>query len=136
MIDRDALRKRVQRHLAEQRVLVQALLRLKEQVQGSLFARYGECGKEVCVCREGQRHGPYYVLSTRSGGQGAYAYLEGRTLDTARDLVERHREFRRGFRRLKKLNAELVELLRRYQETTAKEGVRRLGIGVERAARR
>ena len=68
----------MQARLAEQRALVQSLLRLREQLQGSLFARYGECGKEGCVCRRGSKHGPYYVLSTRSGGQGGFAYLEAR----------------------------------------------------------
>ncbi len=64
--------------LLEQRLLVEKLLRLREQLQGSLFARYGVCGKENCICRQGRKHGPYYVLSTRSGGKGGFAYLKGR----------------------------------------------------------
>ncbi len=134
MLDPETIRKRVRARLAEQRALVQSLLRLREQLQGSLFARYGECGKEACACRQGRKHGPYYVLSTRSGGKGGFAYLEGARLDAARSLVERHRQFQRGFRRLKKLNVELVGLMRRYQEATAKRGGKRLGIaaGVNR----
>lgn len=128
MIDPEGIRRRVRARLAEQRALVGALLRLRTQLQGSLFVRFGRCGKEGCACRQGQAHGPYYVLSTRSGGRGGFAYLDERKLARARVLVERHREFRRGMRRLKKLNLELVDLLRRYQETTAREGGRRLGI--------
>ena len=37
-----ALRKRVQAYLAEQRELVRTLLKLRAQLQGSVFARYGD----------------------------------------------------------------------------------------------
>ncbi len=124
----DEIRKRVQARLAEQRTLVGSLLRLREQLQGSLFVRYGECGKESCACRAGQRHGPYYVLSTRSGGKGAFSYLEEERADEARALVARAREFKQGMRRLQKLNTELVTLLKRYQQSQVATTNKRLGI--------
>ena len=124
----DQIRRRVREKLREQRKLVEDLLREREQLQGSLFERWAVCGKEGCACREGRRHGPYYVLSTRSGGKGGFAYLEGRQAVEARDLVKRHRAFRAGMRRLKRLGEQLVTLLRRYQEATARQGVRRVGI--------
>jgi len=77
MREAEELRKRVRARLGEQRTLVQSLLRQRELLQGSVFARYGECGKEGCACRQGRKHGPYYVFSMRSGGKGAFAYLEG-----------------------------------------------------------
>jgi hypothetical protein len=126
MTSADGIRKRVRERLSEQRALVQSLLRLREQLQGSLFARYAECGKETCVCRQGRKHGPYYVLSTRSGGRGGFAYLEGRGASEAGRLVARHKEFKARFRRLKKTNTEIVSLLRRYQRTMARQGDRRL----------
>jgi Family of unknown function (DUF6788) len=124
----ETIRTRIRERLAEQRTLVQSLLRLREQLQGSLFARYAECGKETCVCRQGQKHGPYFVLSTRSGGQGGFAYLDGRRAQEAERLVSRHRDFKAGFRRLKKVNAEIVSLLRRYQQQMSRQGGRRLGL--------
>jgi hypothetical protein len=127
--DTEDLRKRVRARLAEQRVLVRSLLQQRELLQGSVFARYGECGKEGCACRQGRKHGPYYVFSMRSGGKGSFAYLDGARLDEARTLVGRYREFRQGLRRLKKLNLELVDLLRRYQEAMTRKGGRRLKIG-------
>jgi len=125
----ETIRARIRERLAEQRSLVKSLLQLREQLQGSLFARYAECGKETCACRHGKKHGPYYVLSTRSGGQGAFAYLEGRRAEEAEKLVARHKDFKAGFRRLKKVNAEIVGLLRRYQQQMARQGGRRLGLG-------
>jgi hypothetical protein len=132
MLDADEIRERIRKRLAAQQRLVRSLLALREQLQGSLFARYGTCGKETCVCRHGQKHGPYYVLSTRGRGQGAFAYLQGGQLAAARSLVLRYRAFRRGLRRLKKVNLELVGLLQRYQGAMARAGGKRLGMSSEK----
>jgi hypothetical protein len=126
----DAIRRRVRRLLAEQRLLVQSLLRLRDQLQGSLFTRYGECGKLNCACRSGEKHGPYYVLSTRAAGRAGFAYVESGKLDVAREHVDGYRRFRRGLRRLKTLNEQLVRLLKRYQAVAARRGGRRLGLAV------
>jgi uncharacterized protein DUF6788 len=128
MADLEAIRRQVRSRLREQGLLVRLLLRQREQVQGSLFPRYGLCGKATCVCRTGRRHGPYYVLSSRSGGRGAFAYLDAEEVARARDLLARHREFRRGLARLRKLNADLVTLLRRYQQAVVRRGGERMGI--------
>jgi hypothetical protein len=108
--------------------VVRSLLELREQLQGSLFARYGICGKEGCACRQGHKHGPYWVLSTRSAGKGEFTYLERDTARRARDLVRKHREFRSGMQRLRRLNLELVDLLKRYQADASKRTGRRLGL--------
>lgn len=126
----EGLRKRIQARLHEQRLLVRSLLKLREQLAGSLFARYGECGKEGCVCRQGQKHGPYYVLSTRSAGKGGFTYLEESQADEIRGLVKSHREYKAGMRRLQRLNADLVLLLRRYQAATSRKVGRRLGVAL------
>jgi hypothetical protein len=128
MADLEAIRRQVRARLREQGALVRLLLQQREQLQGSLFPRYGLCGKPTCVCRTGRRHGPYYVLSSRTAGRGAFAYLDADNVVRARDLLRRHREFRRGMSRLRKLNAELVALLRRYQQAVVKRGGERLGI--------
>jgi hypothetical protein len=126
----DEIRQRVRTSLQEQRELVTDLLRRREQLAGSLFVRFGVCGKEACVCRTGQKHGPYYVLSTRSGGKGGFAYLEAARLSEARELVKAYREYRAGMRRLRRVNDQLVALLRRYQEATTKRGSRRVGVNL------
>jgi hypothetical protein len=124
----EAIRGRVLAKLREQRALVRELLQKREQLPGSLFARYGECGKEHCVCHTGRKHGPYYVLSTRSGGRGAFTYLPPQRTEEARELVSRYRDFRRGLMRLRRVNDELLSLLKRYQALTARQGSRRLGV--------
>ena len=124
------IRERVRRRLAEQRTLVAALLRARDQLRGSLLVRYMECGKAVCACHAGPKHGPYYVLSDRSGGRGSFAYMDAARARRARPLVARYREFRRGLRRLQRVNRELVELLRRYQLSQLRRTGTRLGVSV------
>jgi Family of unknown function (DUF6788) len=129
-MDSGRLRERVERRLQEQRELVRSLLLLREQLRGSLFTRYGECGKPTCACSHGEKHGPYYVLSTRSAGKGGYAYLAADQAREAKELVARYRAFRAGLRKLKRINEDLVVLLRRYQESGTRVASRRLGLPI------
>jgi hypothetical protein len=129
MASPDDIRQKVRARLQEQRLLVEELLRRREQLAGSLFVRYGVCGKEGCVCRTGRKHGPYYVLSTRSAGRGGFAYLEASQMAEARELVRAYREYRAGMRRLRTVGEQLVTLLRRYQAASARQGTRRVGLG-------
>ena len=130
MLKSEEIRRRVLERLHEQRALVQTLLRLREQLQGSLFTRYGLCGKPGCVCRTGPKHGPYHVLSTRTEGRAGFTYLKDEKVEAARERVRSYREFRRGLRRLRRLNADIVTLLRRYQAAASKRGGRDLGLAV------
>src|SRR5688572_30989628 len=125
----EQIRGRIRETLAQQRRLVASLLRVREQLHGSLFVRYGQCGKAGCACQtEGQRHGPYYVLSTRTGGRGSFSYLDAPTAREARGRVAKYRAFRAGLKGLQRVNRSLVDLLRRYQQAQLRETVRRLGL--------
>jgi hypothetical protein len=124
----DAAERRVRDLLGEQRALVSSLLAKRQQLKGSVFARRGRCGKAGCACRSGPGHGPYYVLSTRSGGQGSFTYLEKGKAREARRLVGGYREFRKGLRRLRVLNQELLRRMGRYQQAAARVGGRRAGL--------
>jgi hypothetical protein len=96
MLQAESLRRKIRARLAEQRALVAQLLKLREQLRGSLFVRYGQCGKEGCACRRGRRHGPYYVLSTRSAGRGGFAYVEAGRVDEARASLALYLQNRPG----------------------------------------
>ena len=129
----EQIRGRIREALSQQRRLVASLLRLREQLQGSLFVRYGQCGKPGCACQaDAGRHGPYYVLSTRTGGRGSFSYLDAAAAREARQRVARYRAFRAGLKGLRRVNGTLVELLRRYQKAQLRKGVRRLGLPAAR----
>ena len=125
----EQIRGRIRETLAQQRRLVASLLQVREQLHGSLFVRYGQCGKAGCACQtEGHRHGPYYVLSTRTGGRGSFSYLDASTAREARERVARYRAFRAGLKGLQRVNGSLVDLLRRYQRAQLRKTARRLGL--------
>ena len=126
MNDAQRIQDRVKTRLTRQRTLVQALLALREQVRGSVFARPARCGKPQCACGRGQLHGPYYVFSSRTGGSGQFVYLDGRAVAKARALVEHARLFGRGLRELQKLNRDVVRLLRKYQGAITRKSAREL----------
>ena len=130
----ETLRQRVRARLQEQRALVEKLLRRRELVAGSLFMRWGLCGKKGCVCQTGQKHGPYYVLSRRSGGRGGFTYLDKAQASEARSLVKAHQEYKADLKRLRKVNEQLVVLLRRYQDATGRRGDRRVGVPLQTSA--
>ena len=113
---------------------MEELLRKRELLSGSLFMRFGVCGKKGCVCQSGQKHGPYYVLSNRSGGRGGFAYLDKTQVREARALVKAYREYRADLGRLRKVNEQIVTLLKRYQEATTQRGGRRVGVPLRSTA--
>jgi hypothetical protein len=121
-----ALERRVEARLDEQRRVVQELLQAGELLPGSVFERWSTCNKAGCSCAEGRRHGPYYVLATGSGPARTWVSLDDEGLAEARELVRRHREYRKGLERLVALHKALAELLKRHAEQSARKAAKRL----------
>ena len=108
--------------------LVDALLQERTQIRGSLFSRFAMCGKANCACAQGEKHGPYYVLSNRSGGEGAFVYLKQEQVSRVRELVNRHRRFKKGLKRLKGLSSKLHALFEKYESSAARAGSRQVDL--------
>ena len=124
MADLVRLERGIRVSLTEHESLVDALLQEREQIRGSLFSRFAVCGKPNCACAQGAKHGPYYVLSNRSGGAGAFIYLKEEQVSRVRELVNRHRRFKQGLKRLKGLSSRLHALFEQYETTAARAGSR------------
>jgi hypothetical protein len=124
MADLVRLERGIRVSLTEHESLVDALLQEREQIRGSLFSRFAVCGKPNCACAQGEKHGPYYVLSNRSGGEGAFIYLKEEQVSRVRELVDRHRRFKKGLKRLKGLSSRLHTLFEQYEATAARAGSR------------
>lgn len=122
------LEKGIRDRLTEHESLVLALLSEREQIKGSLFSRFAVCGKLNCACAQGEKHGPYYVLSNRSGGAGAFVYLKDDQVTRVRELVNRHRRFKKGLKRLKGLSSKLHEMFERYENSATEVGSRQVGV--------
>jgi hypothetical protein len=128
MADLTRLEQGIRSRLIEHESLVDSLLQEREQLRGSLFSRFAVCGKTQCGCAQGEKHGPYYVLSRRTGGQGAFVYLKEEQVSRVRDLVNRHRRFKKGLKRLKGLSSKLHLLFERYESSATLAGSRQAGI--------
>ncbi len=128
MADIVRLEQGIRDRLSEHESLVDALLQEREQIRGSLFSRFAVCGKVNCGCAQGDKHGPYYVLSNRSGGEGAFVYLKEEQVSRVRELVNRHRRFKKGLKRLKGLSSRLHALFQRYETSAAEAGSRQAGV--------
>lgn len=124
MADLVRLERGIRVSLTEHDTLVDALLQEREQIRGSLFSRFAVCGKANCACAQGEKHGPYYVLSNRSRGEGAFIYLKEEQVSRVRELVERHRRFKKGLKRLKGLSSKLHTLFEQYETSAARAGYR------------
>ena len=124
MADLVRLERGIRVSLTEHESLVDALLQEREQIRGSLFARFAVCGKANCACAQGDKHGPYYVLSNRSQGEGVFIYLKDEQVSRVKELVDRHRRFKKGLKRLKGLSLKLHSLFEQYETTAARAGSR------------
>ncbi len=122
MTDLVRIEKGIRDRLVEHQALVDSLLREKEQIRGSLFSRFAVCGKPNCVCAQGEKHGPYYVLSNRSAGEGTFVYLREEQVGRVRELLSRHKRFNKGLKRLKRLSSRLHELFARYASSATMTG--------------
>ena len=102
----------------EQRGLVLALLRLRAQLPGLAVRPLRRVRQGGLRLPAGEKHGPYYVLSNRSGGRGLVR-LPRRRERGARRATLRQRATASsgaGCRGCGRSTVELVALLRRYQE--------------------
>ena len=128
MADLFRLEQGIRVSLLEHDSLVDALLQERTQIRGSLFSRFAMCGKANCACAQGEKHGPYYVLSNRSGGEGAFVYLKQEQVSRVRELVNRHRRFKKGLKRLKGLSSKLHTLFEKYESSAARAGSRQVDL--------
>ncbi len=128
MADLVRLEKGIRDRLTQHDSLVVSLLEEREQIRGSLFSRFAVCGKAGCVCAQGEKHGPYYVLSNRSAGLGSFVYLKEDQVSRVRELVHRHKRFKKGLKKLKGLSSQLHEMFARYEISAAQAGSRQAGV--------
>ena len=128
MADLTRLEQGIRSRLSEHESLVDALLQEREQIRGSLFSRFAVCGKTQCACAQGEKHGPYYVLSSRSAGSGGFVYLKAEQVSRVRELVNKHRKFKKGLKKLKGLSSKLQEMFERYETSASRAGSRQVGV--------
>jgi hypothetical protein len=98
-------------------------MRPKPMRIGSVVRQYMFCGKASCACHRDpqKKHGPYYYLSYKEGGQSRYKYL-GKASNRAVERARNYQVFQRGMAQLGKMHREIIDLLWKIGETQMKEG--------------
>jgi hypothetical protein len=99
------------------------LKRPKPMRVGSVVRQYMFCGKASCACHRNpqKKHGPYYYLSYKDGGQSRYKYL-GKATSPGVERARNYQVFQRGMAQLGKMHREIIDLLWKIGETKIKEG--------------
>jgi hypothetical protein len=98
-----ALRQRRQRLLTQ--------LRLPPQlIRASVVERFTTCGKPNCVCRRGQKHGPFYYLTQCLAVGHIQKFLLKTPADqqAARAATAAFNQFYDGLEELSQVNTELL----------------------------
>ena len=93
--------------------LAKKLASCSELVRGSLAETYLTCGTPGCRCHQGQKHGPYYVLSWSESGKRKSAYVPEDKLDQIRRMIANYQTAREVLQQLGDANRQL--LLGQYQ---------------------
>ena len=75
------------------------VLRLGPMLEGSFTKRYTRCKKPGCHCELGERHGPYFSISTKDkSGKTRLEYIRNDEIKAVSMLLEARREFRAGLK--------------------------------------
>jgi hypothetical protein len=106
---------KIRRHLESQ------LMRPRAMRIGSVVKQYMFCGKASCACHRDpqKKHGPYYYLSYKEGGQSRYKYL-GKASSSEVERARNYQVFQRGMAQLGRMHREIIDLLWKIGETKMK----------------
>lgn len=77
-------------------------------LRGSLQKQGRRCGKQSCRCAEGELHGPYVYLATRSGDRTRMLYVSADVADEVSRRVEVTAELEAALAEISAVNLELL----------------------------
>lgn len=77
-------------------------------IVGTVVESYRTCGKPGCGCREGQKHGPYYLLTWSEGGRTKTQHIPREKLAEVRRMTRNYQVARKALRKLGEFNRRLV----------------------------
>lgn len=84
------------------------LLNRLDVMTGSIVESYRTCGKPGCKCQEGEKHGPYYLLTWSEGGRTKTCHIPKEKLPDVKRMTQNYQEAREALRKLGEINRRLV----------------------------
>lgn len=119
MIDTSRLRQEIYYLDQERKELQDFLLRPQEMVYGSFYEFYRRCGNPTCRCSRGKKH-LSECLSTNEGGKTKLIYVRKRDVFWVRKQAENYRRYQKGMARVRKINTEIFEALKKIRDSKLK----------------
>jgi len=111
------LRKKVVELAKEKYRIEEGLLRPLAMVPYALIEHYGECGKKVCRCHQGQLHGPYWYLSQHWGGKTRNIYVPKEKVEKIQVLADRYKQYEGKLTQLRAIHKETMDLLKQIEKS-------------------
>jgi hypothetical protein len=81
----------------------------KSMIEGCIHKIYKKCGNPKCYCATGKKHGPYWALSTKTGGKTKITYISD--ADTLKKAFA-YKRYNKDLARLRKMNEKIYFWLR------------------------
>ena len=96
---------------ARRHALLQEMASIGDFRPGTLVSQYRKCGKPTCHCArpDSQGHGPYWLISYRSGGKARSRAVPTEALERTREQIETYRRLRGLWRELVEVSERLCE---------------------------
>lgn len=95
--------------IARRNRLREDLLNVLDDVMvGSIVEAYRTCGKPDCRCHDGEKHGPYYLLTWSVEGRTKTRHIPKEELPRIRRMTENYQKAREALRKLGEVNRKLV----------------------------
>jgi hypothetical protein len=115
-----------------------SLLRPLPMVPYSLVTAYFPCGKPNCRCKKGKRyfHGPYFYLSQHRAGKTRNIYISEKDLVRVKVLADRYKVYESSLTRIRRINQEILTLLKKIEERSFLSEDRIVRYGKEKKRRK
>lgn len=81
---------------------------VEEVLAGSLVEQTRRCGKPGCRCAEGDPHGPYAYLASKTAGRGRMKYVPSSLITAVRARLARGEQVEAVLAEISAINAELL----------------------------
>lgn len=81
---------------------------LDDVMAGSIVEAYRTCGRHGCRCHDGEKHGPYYLLTWSEGGRTKTRHIPREELPRIRRMTENYQKAREALRKLGEVNRKLA----------------------------
>lgn len=114
------LRSKIERLDRRRRRLLKKLMCPEDMVAGSIYQAYKRCGNPNCRCAKGRRHGPFTSLSVTQKGKRRLIFVRRDDEAWVRTQATRYREYQKMMARVRKMNDEIFELLKKLRDNKLK----------------